>query len=101
MRQTLDNGFSRDVHSSAFLGERRFFVGNFLSNDVRWTDWFLAAMVINPLLGFIINRGLGLVFPAFRVKPRKPRFNDDVYCTTIEEFEDEVVPARVKTEQIG
>jgi hypothetical protein len=31
----------------------------------------------------------------------KPRFNDDFYCRTIEEFENEVVPGRVKTEQLG
>jgi hypothetical protein len=31
----------------------------------------------------------------------KPNFNDDFYCRTIEEFENEIVPGRVKTEQIG
>ena len=30
----------------------------------------------------------------------KPRFNDDFYCKTIEEFENEVVPGRVVTDQI-
>ena len=31
----------------------------------------------------------------------KSKFNDDIYCQTIEEWENETVPARIVTDQIG